>query len=216
MDLPPACRVDVGCDYDFGASVNVGVDASGATEFVGAGGKDGTYYALDPRMGTLRWKTNVVFGGVAGGFIGTTAYDGKRVYGSTGIGDFGNFADDGSAIHCAPDNPRDTSDQEPGGHAINASNGAITWQARGARSFGPTTVAGGMTFNGVVLKQVLQIRDAASGKLLGEKALPALCWSGIATAGNAIVFGTGAAQQGSPDGIVAYTPGGVAPAVPGH
>ena len=85
-------RVDVGCDYDFGASVNVGVDADGNTDFVGAGGKDGTYYSLDPRTGALRWKTNVVFGGVAGGFIGTTAYDGRHVYGSTAIGDFGDFA----------------------------------------------------------------------------------------------------------------------------
>ena len=156
----------------------------------------------------------MVFGGVTGGFIGTTAYDGKRVYGSTGIGDFGNFADDGSEVHCAPDNPRDVSHQEPGGHAFDARTGAIAWQARGARSFGPTTVAGGMTFNGVVLQQVLQIRDASSGRLLGQQDLPALCWSGIATAGNAIVFGTGAAPQGSPAGISAYTPGGVAPKVP--
>jgi hypothetical protein len=65
-----------------------------------------------------------------------------------------------------------------------------------------------------VLQQVLQIRDATSGRLLGQQDLPALCWSGIATAGNAVVFGTGAAPQGSPAGISVYTPGGVAPDVP--
>lgn len=209
---PP--RRDIGCDYDFGATVNVGVDPHGATDFVGAGGKDGTYYSLDPRTGSLRWKTNVVFGGVAGGFVGTAAYDGARIYGSTGIGDFGNFAADGSAIHCAPGNPRDTSRQEPGGHSFDASTGGTLWQTTKAQSFGPTTVAGGMTFTGVVLDPLLQIRDAPTGRLLGQQRLPALCWSGIATTGNAIVFGTGAAQQGAPDGILAYTPGGVAPVVP--
>ncbi len=117
-------------------------------------------------------------------------------------------------MHCAPANPRDTSDQEPGAHAFDASSGAVTWQARGARSFGPTTVAGGMTFSGLVLQQVLQIRDASSGHLLGQEKLPALCWSGIATTGNAIVLGTGAAHQGAPDGILAYTPRGIAPVVP--
>ena len=137
-----------------------------------------------------------------------------RVYGSTAIGDFGNFAADGSAIHCAPDNPRDSSEQEPSAHAFDARTGRIVWEERQARSFGPTTVAGGMTFNGVVLQQVLQIRDAPSGALLGQERLPALCWSGIATAGNALVFGTGAAQQGSPAGILVSTPGGVAPVVP--
>lgn len=206
-------RRDAGCDYDFGASVNVGLE-DGATTFVGAGGKDGTYYSLDPKTGTLRWKTNVVFGGVAGGFLGTAAYDGTRVYGATGLGDLGNFAADGSAIHCAPGNPRDTSDQEPSAHAFNASTGITAWQAREARSFGPTTVAGGMTFNGLALDQVVQIRDASSGDLLGQRKLPALCWSGIATTGNAIVLGTGAAHQGAPDGILAYTPGGVAPVIP--
>jgi polyvinyl alcohol dehydrogenase (cytochrome) len=208
---PP--RRDTGCDYDFGASVNVGL-AAGATAFVGVGGKDGTYYSLDPKTGALRWKTNVVFGGVAGGFLGTTAYDGERVYGATGIGDLGNFATDGTAIHCAPADPRDTSDQEPSAHAFDASTGAVAWQTRKSRSFGPTTVAGGMTFSGLVLDPVMQIRDASTGDLLGQEKLPALCWSGIATAGNAIVLGTGASHQGAPDGILVFTPGGVAPVVP--
>ena len=54
-----------------------------APGFLGIGGKDGTYYRLDPTTGATVWTTNVVFGGSAGGFIGTTAYDGHRVYGAT-------------------------------------------------------------------------------------------------------------------------------------
>ncbi|HWW45961.1 MAG TPA: PQQ-binding-like beta-propeller repeat protein, partial [Acidimicrobiia bacterium] len=75
-------RPDNKCDFDFGASANVGLAAGGTATFVGVGGKDGTYYSLDPTTGRLRWKTNVVFGGFSGGFIGTTAYDGSRVVGS--------------------------------------------------------------------------------------------------------------------------------------
>ncbi len=58
--------------------------------FHGVGGKDGTYYSLDPTTGKPRWGTNVVFGG----FIGTAAFDGKHVFGSTAIGDFGRFERD--------------------------------------------------------------------------------------------------------------------------
>ncbi len=76
------------CDDDFGSTANAGVSPSGVTTFLGEGSKNGTYYSLDPRTGRLRWSTNVVFGGSSGGFIGTTAYDGHRVYGATAIGDF--------------------------------------------------------------------------------------------------------------------------------
>jgi len=60
----------------------------------------------------------------------------------------------------------------------------------------------------------VQVRAATNGELLAELPLPAPCWSGIATVGNAILFGTGASHQGSPDGVLAYTPNGVPPSVP--
>ena len=142
---PPLPGID--CDWDFGSSVNAGVTAHGDTTFLGAGSKDGTYYSLDPATGHLRWKTNVVFGGFSGGFIATTAYDGHHVYGSTAAGDFGRF-EKGTQILCDPGNPRDTAMQQPTVHAFNATTGAVTWQADNAASFAPTTVAGGMTFNG--------------------------------------------------------------------
>ena len=76
------------CDFDFAATANAGASPAGITTFVGEGGKDGTYYSLDPATGEVRWSTNVVFGGSSGGFLGTTAYDGQHVYGATGLGDF--------------------------------------------------------------------------------------------------------------------------------
>jgi hypothetical protein len=101
--------------------------------------------------------------------------------------------------------------QEPSAHAFDAHTGKVAWQADQSAAFGPTTVAGELTFHGVALRDVLQIRRADTGDLVGELPLEAPCWSGVATVQNAIVFGTGASQQGAPDGILAYTPGGVRP-----
>jgi outer membrane protein assembly factor BamB len=203
-------RHDVQCDLDFGATPNAGVERDGEVTFLGVGGKDGTYYSLDPQTGLERWSTNVVFGGFAGGFIATAAFDGERVYGSTALGDFGRFERSGM-VRCDPADPRDTAFQEPTVHAFDAGTGGVLWQKQRSASFSPTTVAGGMTFNGPALRDLVQVRDADTGKLLAQLPLDAPNWSGIATVGNAIVLGTGASQQGSPDGVVAFTPQGEPP-----
>jgi len=204
-DRPP--RPDARCDLDFGATANAGLDASGNATFLGVGGKDGTYYSLDPASGRRRWDTNVVFGGFSGGFIATAAFDGQRIYGATGLGDFGRF-ERGTTILCDPTNPRDTATQQPSMHSFDASTGTLDWQASDAASFGPTTVAAGMTFTGVALRPEVSIRSAATGAVLMRLTLPALCWSGIATVGDAVVLGTGASHEGSPDGVIAFTPNG--------
>ncbi len=203
-------RPDTLCDWDFGATPNVGVDAHGVATFLGVGGKDGTYYSLDPTTGRLRWRTNVVFGGFSGGFTGTAAYDGDQVVSSTGIGDFGRFESNGPQV-CDPRDPRDQKMQEPTVYAFDAATGAVRWDADGGASFGATTVAGGMSFNGLALQDVVQVRDVSTGRLLDSISLPAPCWSGIATVGDAVVFGTGASEVGAPDGIFAYTPDGTPP-----
>jgi polyvinyl alcohol dehydrogenase (cytochrome) len=206
-------RPDPLCDLDFGATANAGVRADGTAQFLGVGAKDGTYYSLDPATGKLRWSTNVVFGGFSGGFMATTAFDGRRVYGSTGLGDFGRFESNGNHL-CDPANPRDVAFQQPSTHAFDASTGAVVWQASNAASFAPTTVAGGMTFNGLALAKEVDVRDAHTGALLTKLPVAAFPWSGIATVGNAVVFGTGASEQGSPDGIEVFTPRGATPQVP--
>ena len=101
-------RNDTHCDFDFGATANAGLSHDGTANFLGLGGKEGTYYSLDPATGKQRWNTNLVFGGFSGGFIAIAAYDGRRVYGSTAIGDFGRFAgESGASILCNPSDPRD-------------------------------------------------------------------------------------------------------------
>ena len=204
MTKPP--RPDANCDIDFGATVNAGLSAQGQAHFLGVGGKDGTYYSLDPTTGAIKWATNVVFGGSAGGFIGTAAYDGQRVYGSTALSDV-----DGP---CNPGNPRDTRFQEPSLHVFDARTGSVAWESSGVASFAPTTIAGGMVFSGVALSAVVQIRDAAHGTVLGQLKTSAPCWSGIAVTGDAVVLGTGTTYKGSPDGVMAFTPGGAPPWAP--
>jgi outer membrane protein assembly factor BamB len=207
-------RPDDVCDFDFGATVNAGLDASGKAVFLGVGSKDGTYYSIDPKSGKQRWSTNVVFGGFSGGFMATSAYDGTRVYGATGIGDYGRF-EHGSATYCDPSNPRDVATQEPSVDTFDAATGKVDWQGTKSGSFSPTTVAGGMTFDGLAVGTHINIRDARTGSIVEEFAVPESCWSGIATVGDAIVFGTGSSYQGTGDGIEVATPEGVRPVVPG-
>jgi outer membrane protein assembly factor BamB len=198
---------DPPCDLDFGATANAGLGRKGEASFLGVGGKDGTYYSLDPATGHVRWSTNVVFGGRSGGFIGTTAYDGTRVYGSTGLGDF-------PPPVCDPSNPADTPLQEPSVDVFNGLTGQVARQETKGASFAPTTVAGGMTFNSLALSPVVDVRDSATGELLTQLPLATPSWSGIATVGNAVVLGTGSSFAGTPAGIAAFTPDSVPPSFP--
>ncbi len=202
------------CDDDFGASANAGLSADGKTTFLGEGSKNGTYYSLDPATGQLRWSTNVVFGGSSGGFIGTTAYDGRRVLGATALGDFLPTSR-GTLPVCDPSDPRDVAQQNPTDHAFDAATGAVLWQANNTASFSATTVAGGMMFNGLALAaKAIQVRDASSGRLLTQVGLPQFNWSGIATVGDALVFGVGTTASANSSGIEVLTPGGAPPVVP--
>ncbi len=201
------------CDDDFGATANAGVTA-GRTVFVGLGAKNGTYYSLVPRTGRLRWATNVVFGGSSGGFIGTTAYDGRRVLGATGLGDF-LPTKQGVRPVCDPSDRRDEQNENPTTHALGSRSGAVLWQADGAYSFSATTVAGGMTFDGLALAHTIDVRDAASGTLVAEVGLPQFNWSGIATVGDALVVGLGSTSEATGSGVEVLTPAGRPPVVPG-
>ena len=72
-----------------------------------------------------------------------------------------------------------------------------------------------MTFNGLALNgTVIQVRDAATGSLIESIEIPDSNWSGIATVGDALVFGTGSTYRGNPAGIEVLTPGGAPPQVP--
>jgi polyvinyl alcohol dehydrogenase (cytochrome) len=201
---------DPACDFDTGTTPMTPVDSRGRQTFIGVGGKDGTYYSLDPATGHLRWDHNVVFGGTAGGFLGSDAYDGTRIYGATALGDFGNT--DPQHLVCEPGNPSDLPVQEPSLYAFDPATGAVLWSATGSQAFGSTTSAGGMVFVDTMLGQQIDVRDGATGQLLSV--IPeAGSDSGVVEVGNAIFFGTGTTEYAGPVGVgvYAYTPLGAAP-----
>jgi hypothetical protein len=116
---------------------------------------------------------------------------------------------------CDPSDPRDTEQQNPTDHALAATTGAPVWQDSGNYySFSPVTAAGHMFFNGLALDKSIVVRDTATGRLITQLALPAFNWSGIATVGNALVFGLGSTSDAAGAGIEVLTPDGSQPAVP--
>ena len=139
----------------------------------------------------------------------------SSVYGSTAIGDFGRFESNGQKL-CDPSNPRDTA--AAGAHRPRlrrARPGRCGGRRTGTSSFAPTTVAGGMTFNGLALaaapcRCATRPRDASSSSVK----LPQANWSGIATVGDALVLGLGSTYSPQAAGIEVMTPGGKPPVVP--
>lgn len=191
--------VDPGCDFDE-VGTNAGLSPDGTPDFLGAFGKDGTYVSLDPVTGKVRWSTRVVFGGGAGGFIGSPAYTGTTIYGATAIGD------DSGGPGCMPGYPGDTQIQNPGLFAIDAATGKVLWSANHAQSFGATTYAGGFAFSCLLFSHSAQVRDASNGTVVATLGLPNSCWSGISVSGDMVVLGVGTSPQGTPGGVVAFEP----------
>jgi hypothetical protein len=74
--------------------------------------------------------------------------------------------------------------------SFDAATGAPRWQEAQAPSYGASTVAGGVVYNGA-LDGVLRAYDAARGTLLWAFPLGAPISSGAAVAGNAVVIGAG-------------------------
>ena len=186
------------CDFDFGASANV-IDLGG-NAWVGAGGKDGTYYVLNRltsnRGGELVWRANVVFGGFSGGFIGSTAFDGQRVYGGTAFGEVGNP----SGV-CDPSNPRDTVTQQPTMHAFDPAARTVPWEENGAPALGASSVADGVVFVGAVAPPSLRAFDAQSGMLLNSIAMPGAVNSSAALVGKMLFVGSGDSESGAGSGV---------------
>lgn len=191
--------VDPGCDFDEVGS-NAGLSADGAPNFLGAFGKNGSYTSLDPKTGSIIWSNRVVFGGAAGGFIGTPAYTGSTIYGATAIGDV-----TGGPV-CEPGNPDDTTIENPSFWALDAATGQVLWDSNNAQAFGATTYAGGFLFTGLVFSNAAQVRDAATGAVIATLPLPNPCWSGIAISGDKVVMGVGTSASGHPAGVIAFEP----------
>ena len=154
----------VGRDYDFGASPNL-IASPGRRPLVGEGQKSGTYWALDRRTLTPVWHTFTGPGGFLGGILGSTAYDGQRIYGPDTI------AGELFAL---------------------GRSGDIQWlSAEGdPLHFNPVSVANGVVYT-TDLSGFLTARDAATGVLLSRQPLGWGAEGGVAVANGTVFAVTG-------------------------
>ena len=174
----------VGPDADFGASPNLIQGPDGAS-LVGEGAKDGVYYAIDRASMKAVWKTALGPGSAAGGFVGSTAYDGARIYGSNAL----------------------TSQVGALGR-----DGAVQWTGTdgGSPAFSPVATAHGLLYS-LSPSGTLTIREVKTGTVLRRVSVGAPTFGGISTTGGAVYVAIGvgpppppAPQQDGTGSIVAF------------
>jgi polyvinyl alcohol dehydrogenase (cytochrome) len=173
-----------GPDADFGASPNLIVTADGR-RLVGEGDKTGTYWALDRETLDPVWSAKVGSSTAVGGVVGSTAYDGRSIYGpDTATGGIWSISDAG----------RQRWDSSDGG----------------TLDFAPVTVANGVLYT-MSSGGVLVARDARTGAVLTRFLLGGPSFGGISVVGDHVfaAVGTGplfppAPQQGTSGKIVAF------------
>lgn len=173
-----------GPDFDFGASANL-ITAANGEQLVGEGQKSGTYYALDRATMTKVWSATVGPGGVLGGILGSTAFDGTQIYGADTLsGQVFALTRDGSPNWQSPDS--------------------------GALHLGATTVANGVLYT-VDPAGFLTARDPTTGVILAKLPLGGPSFGGVSAVGRAVyvAVGTGpppepAPQQDGSGAIIAF------------
>jgi polyvinyl alcohol dehydrogenase (cytochrome) len=173
-----------GPDFDFGASPNL-ITATNGEQLVGEGQKSGTYYALDRATMKRAWSATVGPGGPLGGILGSTAYDGTRIYGA---------------------------DTLTGQVFALTRGGSPSWQSpeSGIAHLSAATVANGVLYT-VDPAGFLTARDPTTGAILAKLALGGPSFGGVSAAGRAlyVAVGTGpppepAPQRDFPGSIVAF------------
>jgi polyvinyl alcohol dehydrogenase (cytochrome) len=160
-----------GPDADFGASPNLLEGASGR-RMIGEGAKSGIYWTVDRATLQPVWDTLVGPGSAAGGIVGSTAYDGTRIYGSDTI--------------------------NAGIWALGR-DGKQAWSSSdaGTLDFSPVSVANGVLYT-TDPSGFLTARAAATGDVLTKLSLGGPTFGGVSIVGRAVyaAVGTGPAPAG--------------------
>jgi polyvinyl alcohol dehydrogenase (cytochrome) len=183
-------------DLDFGASPNLFRDASGR-KLVGGGQKSGVYHAADALTMAGVWSTVLGPPSLAGGIVGSTAYDGNAIYGPVTQGGYE--------------------------WSVAKSDGAIRWvapTADGAHYANATAIANGVVYT-VDLKGFLDAYDSRNGLPLlhypiaagGTGTDPVVSWAGVSVARNTVYAAVGV--SGLPNGFIAAFRPGSGPSLPG-
>jgi outer membrane protein assembly factor BamB len=193
--LPPTA--DVRLDEDWGSSPTLFTDAAGR-ELVGAGQKNGGYYAFDRNdlaSGPI-WIAPIAIGGdvpqIGQGTLSTAAFDGETLYVGGGT-------------------PRENDDSSVFGAvtALSPGDGTILWQ----HTFDGPVIAPVSFANGVVYAaggQSVVALDAATGSVLWSFQMQAPGYGGVAIANGHIYVGdvSGVIYAfGLPGPVIARQPG---------
>jgi polyvinyl alcohol dehydrogenase (cytochrome) len=179
-------------DLDFGASPNLLHDPAGRL-LVGEGQKSGAYHAFDPATMRSVWQTVVGPPSSVGGIVGSTAFDGYRVYGPI---------------------------TSPGYlWSLSRAGGPPQWLAPigdGAHWGNPVAVASGVVYT-VDLRGFLDGYDAGHGVPVLQRPIvaggqtgssPVLSWGGVSIARGTVYAAVGLSSLA--DGfVVAFQPGGM-------
>jgi len=173
-------------DLDFGSSPNVITDAAGVPVLVGAGSKDGTYYAVKagrgPGAGQLVWKTTTSVASAAGGFQGSTGFAAGTIFGST-------FSGPGFEV------------------ALDAFTGGLKWDAPdAASSLSPVGIVNGLVFAGENFG-AFKARDVNTGLPLFAFNAGGPIASGPVIADGMVFVGVGVLPgTGETEGVYAFAP----------
>jgi len=179
LSILDSWRVDPGNtpDADWGSSPTLFTDSAGR-QLVGAGQKDGSYYAfLRSSLATGPvWRTAMAIGGecpqCGAGVLPTAAFDGKRLYAAGGIPpDWARPSIVGSVA------------------ALDPGSGAILWRTVAIQGpvIAPVSIANGVVF-AAGAHSALAL-DAETGAILWEFDDTAVLYGGIAISRGRIYFG---------------------------
>jgi outer membrane protein assembly factor BamB len=164
-------------DSDWGSSPTLFIDAAGR-ELVGAGQKDGGYYAFDRRdlaQGPV-WIASISRGGecpqCGDGTLSTAGYDGRHLYLAGGVPPDAPPPQNGSTVV-----------------ALDPATGAILWRRSfaGGPGIAPVSVGQGVVF-AVAGRQVLAL-NTDTGETLWSFVMSNWGYSGLAISGGRIYVG---------------------------
>jgi polyvinyl alcohol dehydrogenase (cytochrome) len=161
-----------GPDYDFGASPNL-VEGPNGQALVGEGQKSGVYWMLDRQTLQPMWSTTVGPGGILGGILGSTAYDGTHIFGADTI--------NGQVFALAR-------------------SGSISWQSQDSGAhLSAASIAHGVLYT-VDPAGFLTARDPATGTMLSKLPLGGPSFGGVSAVGGAVyvAVGTGPPPEPAP------------------
>lgn len=162
-----------GLDADVGAGPNL--FSVGDTKAVGAGDKQGAYRALDRRTGKELWKTKMTDGSVLGGVIGTSAFDGTRIYVASNNGDAEtNAPTSGSTVL-----------------ALDPDDGGIDWKVElDGTVYAPVSVSPDLVWVATTAADYYAL-DAKTGKTLWTAEAPDQIGSGASIVDGVVYWGYG-------------------------